>query len=56
MDPIIPAALVDRLRLHADELGLATTPDEALKAAFLCHCELRDAVAKIENNQDSTDE
>lgn len=56
--PRIPVALIDRARSHLNELAKATTADEQLRALFLCHCELRDAVEMIQAvpATDSTDE
>ena len=43
----IPHALCDRIRGHVDALEAAPSPDAALAALFLAHCELKDAEAMI---------
>lgn len=39
----IPAAQIERMIDRALELGAAKGTDEAVKAIFLLHCELKDA-------------
>lgn len=49
----IPVALIDRLRLHVDELATATSTDEQIAALFLAHAEMKDAEALIARGEEA---
>lgn len=43
----IPAALIDRLLTHVNELATATSTDAQIAALFLAHAELKDCEAML---------
>lgn len=49
----IPAALIERIHARTDELAIAQTPGEQLRALFLAHAEIKDAEALIAKDEES---
>ena len=47
----IPHALAERARLRWDEVELATTPTDQLRALYLAHCEAQDALGIVRANE-----